>query len=312
MPLPSFLIAGAAKCGTTSLAGYLAEHPEVHVPPQKELEFFNRRYLWERGPGWYSEQFAAAGQARAIGEATPNYMFYPWAVERIAQLLPDVRLIVCLRDPVDRAYSHYLHWREGMGFEGRSFERAVEDELAAGAEEVADHRHDSSPPYYAYLARGLYHLQLERLERHFGRERIHVLLLDDLKADPQAAFAAVCRHLGVDESFVPPNLGERENPFMRHRGAWAFRFLVRRRILQRLPPRLRRLTTQRILAPRPRPVPPMDPAVRARLAAHFEEPNARLAAWLGRSLLGWGSSGIGAEADDQRLRSLRKGSSTTL
>jgi hypothetical protein len=199
-----------------------------------------------------------------------------------------------------------------MGFEPRSFERAVDDELAAGADEVADHRHDGSPPYYAYLARGLYHEQLERLERSFGRERIHVMLLDDLKADPQGAFAAACRFLGVDDSFVPANLGRRENPFMRHRAAWAFRFLVRRRILQRLPRPLRHLTAQRILAPRPRPVPAMDPAVRRRLSAHFEEPNARLASWLDRDLPAWGPSGIGADADDQRLRSLRKGSSTSL
>lgn len=285
MPLPNFLIAGAAKCGTTSLARQLAEHPEVFIPPEKEVDFFWRDYLWERGPEWYSGVFERAGDARAIGEATPTYMFYPWAVERIAATLPGARIVVCLRDPVERAYSHFLHWREGMGFESRTFEQAVADELDAGADRVVEHRLD--PPAFAYLARGLYLPQLERLAAAFGRERLHVVLLDDMKADPQAAYAGVCAFLGVDDAYVPAGLGERENPYTRHRFPGVFRFLIRHRVLQRLPQRPAERFVRTVLRPSPQPVPPMDPAVRERLAGYFAEPNAGLAEWLGRDLSGW-------------------------
>ena len=290
MPLPNFLIAGAAKCGTTSLARYLAEHPQVYIPPDKEIDFFERDYLWERGPQWYAQVFSGAGDAVAIGEATPNYMFYPWAVERIVQTLGKPRIVVCLRDPVDRAYSHYLHFREGLGFEPRTFERAMQDELARGGDEVAPHRHDSRPPYFGYLARGIYHPQLERLAAAFGRERLHVLLLEDLRSDAADTFRAVCRFLGVHDGFVPPNLAQRENPFMRFRFPGTFRWLIRHRVLQRMPQRPAELVVQRILRPRPQPVPPMDPAVRERLAAHFAEADTRLEEWLGRELTGWSSA----------------------
>ena len=294
--LPNFLIVGAAKSGTTTLASHLSKHPDVYVPPAKELYFFERDELWDKGPDWYAEQFASAGDAIAVGEATPGYMFYPWSVERIAQLLPGVRAIVCLRDPVERAYSHYLHWADRMWFEPRSFGEAVEDELAAGADEVAAHDPRRSPPYFAYLARGKYLEQLERLAGALGRDSVHVLLLEDLQADPGGTFSAICSFLGVDPGVTVPNLGARENVYSPHTPRRAWRWLTKHRVLQRLPRPVAKLIARRIVAPRPRPVPPMDPAVQGRLAEHFVPYNAALADWLGRDLSGWTAPPRGAGA----------------
>src|SRR4051812_42429120 len=104
---PDFLIVGAAKAGTTSLAAYLAEHPDVFMARRKELHFFGREKEYRRGWEWYCSHFEGAGDARAVGEATPDYMWRERAVERIAQDLPKARIIATLRHPVDRAYSHY-------------------------------------------------------------------------------------------------------------------------------------------------------------------------------------------------------------
>jgi hypothetical protein len=254
--LPNFLIAGAAKCGTTSLSAWLGSHPDVFLPAEKELHFFEREEVWKNGIEWYEARFA---QAAAVGEATPAYMFHPHAVERIARTLPRVRAVVCLRDPVDRAHSHYLHWRE-LGLDRRSFAEAIDDELAAGATEVALHRPDSDPPYFAYLARGRYAAQLERLGAVLGRDRVHVLLLEDMAEAPDEVFAGVCRFLGVDDGFVPPNLGRRENVYGRRLGR---RLLPRRR-------------------------PDIEPALRARLGELFRADNEKLATWLGRDLSHWG------------------------
>jgi hypothetical protein len=289
--LPNFLIVGAAKSGTTSLASHLSKHPQVYVPPAKELYFFERDELWEKGPDWYAEQFADAGDALAVGEATPSYMFYPWSVERIALVLPGVRAIVCLRDPVDRAYSHYLHWSDRMWFEPRSFAQAVEDELAAGADEIAMHDPRRSPPYFAYLARGKYLLQLERLAATLGRDSVHVLLLEDLQADPRGTFSAVCGFLGVDTEVDVPDLGSRENVYSPHTPRRVWRWLTRHRVLHRMPRGMAKFIARRVVAPRPRPVVPMDPAVRQRLAEHFAPFNSALAEWLGRDLAAWSAPG---------------------
>jgi hypothetical protein len=106
--LPNFLIVGAMKSGTTSLARYLGAHPQAYVAPEKEINFFERGYVWNRGVDWYASRFEGAGDALAVGEASPSYMYWPTAIERMASVVPDARLIALLRDPVERAYSHYL------------------------------------------------------------------------------------------------------------------------------------------------------------------------------------------------------------
>jgi hypothetical protein len=285
--LPDFLIAGAAKCGTTSLASWLGAHPQAFVPAIKEVGYFALDHLYARGTEWYLEYFAGAGDARAVGEATPNYMFYPWSIERIAEDLPGVRVIVCLRNPSDRAYSHYLHWRDRLMLEPRTFAQAVEDELAAGGEEIAIHQRGRKPPYFAYVARGRYLEQIERLVTAFGRERVHVVLLDDMRADAAAEYARVCRFLGIDDGFVPATLGGSENRYQRHRRDRLLRPLVRARLMQRMPAPWSQWLVRHVFPPVEVPSPQADPAARARLLDFFAPHNAALGAWLGRDLSGW-------------------------
>jgi hypothetical protein len=195
---PDFLIVGGQRCGTTSLFRYLATHPAV-VPPlfQKGIHFFDLHY--GRGLRWYRGQFpvrsiadrrvAPAAPRAATGEASPYYVFHPLAAERIARDLPAVKLIVLLRDPVERAFSAHKQ-ESGRGFETEPFERALdleESRLEGEVERIhADPSYVSfSHQHHAYLARGRYAEQLERLFGLFGRERVLVLESADLSATPE-------------------------------------------------------------------------------------------------------------------------------
>lgn len=141
MPLPNFLIIGPGRTGTTSLYYYLKQHPEIYMSPIKETNFF----AYEQGkPGRsqiskrynifpiknieaYSALFKAVTKEKAIGEASPRYFFTPQAAERIKLILPEVKLIAILRDPVERAFSSYLR-RNRDGFETRTFPQAIQDD----------------------------------------------------------------------------------------------------------------------------------------------------------------------------------------
>jgi hypothetical protein len=252
--LPGFVIAGAQRCGTTSLARTLGEHPAVFGPVlQEEVHYFDLDY--GRGLGWYRSHFPLAAAARraaaAVGaapmafESSPYYMFHPHAAGRIARDLPGVKLLVLLRDPVERAYSAHAH-EVARGYETEPFERALELEPArlAGETErlITDPAYVSySHQHHAYRARGQYAEQLERLERLFGRERLHVIDSGEFFADPEAAYDRVLKFLGL------PHCGY---PAFRRRNA--------------------------------RPRSPMPQSVRRELEDHYRPHDERLAAWLGR------------------------------
>ena len=137
-PLPDFLVIGAARSGTTSLYRYLERHPAIAAASMKEIHYFSIDH-W-RGVEWYRAHFPTAmtrkivtwrGDARCqTGEATPYYLFHPLAPERIADALPDIRLVILLRNPIDRAFSHYLH-EVALGIEELPFERAIDEEPRA-------------------------------------------------------------------------------------------------------------------------------------------------------------------------------------
>ncbi|MBA9003556.1 sulfotransferase family protein [Thermomonospora cellulosilytica] len=252
---PDFLIVGAQRCGTTSLFRYLREHPAIlRDRLDKGVHYFDMHY--DRGMAWYRGHFPLTATARMVQrrvgvrpqtfEASPFYMFHPLGPERIARDLPGVRLIAMVRDPVERAFS--AHAQEvRRGFETEPFERALELEEARLAGEVekmlADpHYLSFSVQHHAYRARGRYVEQLERMERLFGRDRIHVIDSHELSANPEAVYDRLLEFLGL------PNLGY--PTFERHNAA-------------------------------PRPA-PMPESVRRELTEHFEPYDARLADWLGR------------------------------
>jgi Sulfotransferase domain len=268
--LPTFLVIGAMKSGTTSLTRYLGRHPDV-LMLDREVAFFDR--FWDRGLDWYRSQFAAARDQAARGESGPTYMFKPEAVPRIASVLPDARLIAILRHPVERAYSHYWHNRT-RGHEPLEFLAALdaEEERLVGADERIRSR-------FSYLSRGRYLAQLQRVADHFPRSALDVVLLDDLHADPQAVVQHLFRFLGVDDTVVPEGLGEPENPFI------SFRSMRLRRPIRRLPMPLRRIAGR--LNVRYTTYPPLPPSARDAVWARFAADQGPLEGWLGRNLDCW-------------------------
>ena len=253
--LPSFLVIGTQRAGTSSLFAALRRHRDVSgpyaghedVPWSNELHFFDLRF--SEGTDWYRSFFPASsrrlarrlhGRDLVAGEATPSYLSHPDVPARVAVVLPDVSLIALLRNPVDRAYWHYESMRR-KGFEPLSFEEA----LAAESERTAnDERGGSSRPTfgrYAYIGGGLYADQLERWLAHFPRHRLLAIRAEDYAARPHDVYKEVVAFLGIESR--PPKRFRRTN--------W--------------------------MAPTP-----LDAALTAQLEERFAESNARLAQLLGR------------------------------
>ena len=223
--LPDFLIVGAQRSGTTTMFKTLAQHPGIARPfLQKGVHYFDKRY--DAGLDWYRGNFpvAATSRLRRAGsagpltyESSPYYLFHPLAGPRIARDLPGVRLLVVLRDPVERAYSGHSH-ELARGYETEPFERAVElePERVAGERErmVADPAYDSLHwQHHAYVTRGQYHEQLVALERLVGRERLLVVDSDDFWTRPADVFPEVLSFLGLPDH--PATVFERHNARVR-------------------------------------------------------------------------------------------------
>lgn len=219
--LPDFLIIGAKRGGTTSLWNYLVAHPQVlpmfpAVQQIKSPHYFDIHYA--KGESWYRSTFATGAQRRAAearlgkpvvtGEASPYYMFHPLAAERASALLPQAKIVVSLRNPVDRAYSNY-HERRGCGVEPlETFEQAIEaesDRLRGEEERIL-----ADPTYYSpshdshsYLARGRYLEHLERWLDRYDPADVLVLLQDDLVRDAHGVFVRLCTFLGLEPVALP-------------------------------------------------------------------------------------------------------------
>jgi len=212
-PLPDFLILGAQKAGTTALYAYLRWHPQITGPSFKEVSFFDRHYA--RGERWYRAHMPVSRRGK-VGEASPSYLFHPLAPERVARMLPNARLVALLRNPVDRAFSHYQH-EVALGREELTFEEALaaEDRRMRGEVDrlLADPAYFSHSWWnYTYAARGRYAEQLERWYAAFPREQLLVLLTDDLANDTAATYGRVLEFLGVDRHGLDdyPRIFERE------------------------------------------------------------------------------------------------------
>lgn len=252
--LPSFLIVGAQRCGTVSMARVLGEHPAVFgAVLRQEVHYFDVGY--HRGLGWYRSRFPLQARARLSAQATgidpvafessPYYMFHPLAPQRIARDLPGVKLLALIRDPVERAYSAHAH-ETFLGFETEPFERALEledERLDGEAERIA-----ASPGYaslshqhHAYRTRGRYAEQLERLDKIFGPEQICVVDSNAFFTNPEPAYDMVLEFLGLPHRGYP--LFKRHNSRARA---------------------------------------PMPAVVRAALEDYYRPHDERLAAWLGR------------------------------
>ena len=203
---PDFLLIGAMKSGTTSLFNYICQHPAVLRPKSKELHYYdNRRYgTWTLED--YLEQFPEKPQGFITGEATPFYLRHKHAPEWVANDFPDVKLIAVLRNPVERAYSHYQQ-RFRKGKEGKEFLEVlkIEDETMADAllVDIKDPVYKAKfPDSYSYLSRGLYCEQLTNWEKRFPKDRFHVLITEDLLASAKDELAKIFVHLQLTPTDV--------------------------------------------------------------------------------------------------------------
>jgi hypothetical protein len=242
--LPDAMIIGAMKSGTSSLHYYLTQQPQVIAPLRKEVHYFDLNF--GRGEAWYRANFGREGQDGVNLDSSPYYLFHPLVPQRAQALVPDAKLIVLLRDPVRRAYSHYWHERD-KGRESLSFEDAIAaepDRIDRAHERLArgEIERSAAHQYFSYLARSRYAEQLERWLRFYPREQLLVLRFEDLAREPLLLANESLVHVGL-----PPLGGAKLGP---------------------------RNT---------RKYPPLDPATAERLRDYFAPHDAALAKILGRS-----------------------------
>jgi hypothetical protein len=206
-PRVGFVVGGVQKAGTTALAGYLAEHPALRLPQRKEAHVFDRP---DFDPDWttadidrlYASLLPADAGDHLCGDATPIYVSHPLLVARIARYNPAMRWIVLLRDPVERALSHY-HMERERGLERWPLWPALLLERWRLRGHAADWSRHSPLRRHSYLARGDYAAQLDVLLAHFPREQVLLLRSDALRRDPGATLAEVWAFLGVDAPAAP-------------------------------------------------------------------------------------------------------------
>jgi sulfotransferase family protein len=284
--LPTFIVVGAQRAGTTYLAQLLSSHPDVYMAPG-ETHYFTRAGAdrTQAELREYSAFFEGAGDQAAVGEKTPSYLYFPWVPEMIARHLPGVKLIVLLRDPIKRAYSHY--WRTvRVGREPLSFRRA----LAAEPERLTQsHMHRVQ---YSYQDRGRYVPQLRRYLNVFPRAQLHLEVTEDMHADPRATLSRVTAFLGL------PEPGDVELPTDDINHASVPRWLGGYRTLTRLDLRWQNRQVLRAFASAARglrdripgadrPYPPMAEATKRQLAEVFRDDATRVGAALRRDLHEW-------------------------
>ena len=253
--IPTYIVIGVMKGGTSAMYEYLVRHPAVARAMVEEVHFFS--YNFSRGVAWYRGHFPTLLQMRLqqwthgvemiTGESTPYYIYHPHAAARMASVLPDARLIVLLRNPVDRAYAHYQHSRQ-MGVDPiDSFEEALDAESRRVGPEAERMQKDptyESPAHlrFSYLGRGMYAEQLSRVYGYFSREQVLVENAEQFMSDPESVYLRTLSFLGLAEHRLP------EYP----------RYNLRRSRYG-----------------------PMAPATRARLVERFKEPNRQLYELLG-------------------------------
>lgn len=249
---PALLLAGAQRCGTTSMYRALAQHPAIAKPVlRKGIHFFDVAYTEDLK--WYLSHFPLRATARHAAprgidpitfESSPYYLFHPLASSRIAESLPGVKILVLVRDPVERAYSAHAH-EQARGYEDETFERALEleEERLQGEEErlLSDPDYESrAHRHQAYLRRGRYAEQLQRMSDCVGRDRVHVVDSQLFFTEPEKVFASVLAFLDL------PPVGTIQ--FERHNA---------------------------------RSRAPMTAALRHRLESHFTPYDEQLISWLG-------------------------------
>lgn len=222
--IPNFLVGGPPKCASTSLNFYLKQHPEIFMSPVKQTKFFSLDF--DNGIDFYLKTyFSGVTNEKMVGEATPTYFLLPFVIERIKQFNPDMKLIFCLRNPVERAYSGWS-MRINNGTEDLPFKEALEANRAQrathpftgaqGAKEWeadqkrGDRKDDAG--FRTYIEGSMYAYNLNNYFKHFDRSQIKVIFLDQLQKDLHGTLKELFVFLGVDPGFQVPNT-EQKNTY---------------------------------------------------------------------------------------------------
>lgn len=306
MTLPTFIVIGAAKAGTTSLYRYLAQHPEIFMPTLKETNFFalEGRKLDFRGPGdkeaskhsitdlaSYRQLYAGGRGLKVKGDCSPLYLFAPNAARNIRAHVPHAKLIAMLRHPVDRAYSQFLdQYNRGYLWTVRSHRVTANAFTDALAKE--EHRMAANWwPFWFYKSMGMYHQQLRRYFDVFPRDQIRVYLYEDLVSDPATLLSDLFSFLEVNQTFMP-NVREKHNvsgvPKSRMLttliglGEWTRRLIP----FGSVPSALSQVR-QRLSEYNTAPPPPLEPELRRKLVNQFGADLRRLETLIGRDLSAW-------------------------
>jgi hypothetical protein len=302
MPLPDFFIVGAPKSGTTALHAALERHPQLFLSAVKEPKYFlcdgpppqycgpgdahsRLEWVWRRED--YERLFEGAPEGARCGESTAFYLEDFEAHQRIADAVPDARLIMVLRDPVDRAYSNWAHlWADGLEPE-RDFLTACDRE--------AERRQAGWAPIWRYVETGRYGAQIRHLRTLFPDEQLHIIRYKYLVDEPRATLDAVCRFLGVEDGVIdeapPRNVGGYVAPTLYNR-VLQEAFRTGASIGSHFPPQIWRkasLPLQRLIQRSPQHRPELAEDDRAALIDRFAEDIAVVEAETGWDLSQWRS-----------------------
>jgi len=286
---------GAAKSGSTWIARCLAEHPQVFLADIKEIEYFNaytniknKKFCkiknaiipnkrFKKGINWYKKHFTACKPGMIKGEFCNRYLIDPVAPKAIKDTFPDVKLIVVLRNPIDRTYSHYLMRKNFFKYETRSFEDAINEQPL-------------------YTERGMYYTQLKRYLKYFKREQLLILFLEDIKKNPEQEINKLFTFLHVKTDVKLSLMGKRANPARVAKSSSLLRSMdkfVRLMTTMRLSfivTFFKKIKINRIITrfnASPALDPPMNPETRIRLAQIFESENRKLSELVNRDFSHW-------------------------
>lgn len=188
---PDFIGIGSMRCGTTWLTDMLRSHPDIFIPAHfKELHFFDRYF--DRGLDWYTANFSSKKPNQIAGEFTPNYLMDKQVMNLVSQTCPDAKLIVSIRNPVERAFSHYNLLKNGGNISDSFYDALFDDR-------------------YALRDAGLYGDQLQNCLKLFPKENIHIIIFNDILQSPEVVMSELFEFLGVDKDHIPTELSKKSN-----------------------------------------------------------------------------------------------------
>lgn len=294
MTLPNFMIVGAARCGTTAMTRFLQQHPEVSIP-FKEPGYFSG--WWNpglfAGPGYpkshrypggfpsldaYQALYEGSANAQARGDASVSYLIDPDSARRIAEQIPDARIIAILRQPVERAYAHFIHARTHGVEPCSDFLQCLDQDAARRA--------DNWLPVLSYLHSSRYVEQLTRYFECFDPIQIRIYLYDDWNCKPETVWTDLMRFLEIDPGFTP-DFSVRHNESMRQKPLWTYVKPILKLARPLVPDAIRPQLQSRIISLWHRPT-KLPPELRRRLTKQFFEDDInQLEHMLGRDMRNW-------------------------